>query len=109
MARLEGNVDDIKEDVNILQDIHENTTTKKCPPPLLLLPCSCEEAKRKCPDGCSGYYIITDDCTIAHQVYCYMEELCNSTGGWMRVSYLNMTYSNEKYPDEFRLYNENSV
>ena len=79
MARLEGDVDDIK-DVKNLQDIHENTTTKKCPPSLLL-PRSCEEVKRRCPDCPSGYYIITDNCTIAHQVYCYMKELCNSTGG----------------------------
>ena len=27
----------------------------------------------------------------------------------MRVSYLNMTDSNEKCPDKFRLYNENGV
>ena len=38
-----------------------------------------------------------------------MEELCNSTGGWMRVAYLNMTDSSEKCPDVFRLYNENGV
>ena len=38
-----------------------------------------------------------------------MEELCNSTGGWTRVGYLNMTDSSEKCPDEFRLYNESGV
>ena len=109
MAKIEDNVDDIKEDVNILKDIHENTTTKKCPPPLLSLPRSCEEVKSRCPDCPSGYYIIADNRSIARHVYCYMEELCNSTGGWMRVAYLNMTDSNEECPDEFRLYNENSV
>ena len=77
--------------------------SNKCGSPLLH---SCEEIKSRCP---SGYYIIADNCSIAHQVYCYMEELCNSTGGWMRVAYLNMTDSNEKCPDEFRLYSENSV
>ena len=109
MAKIEDNVDDIKEYVNILQDIHENTTTKKCPPPSLSLPRSCEEIKSRCPDCPSDYYIIADNHDIARQVYCYMEELCNSTAGWMRVAYLNMTDSNEKCPDEFRLYNENGV
>ena len=38
-----------------------------------------------------------------------MEELCSSTGGWMRLAYLNMTDSSEKCPDGFRLYSENGV
>ena len=109
MVRLEGNVDDIKEDINTLKDIHENTTTEKCPPPSLLLPRSCEEIKRRCPDCPSDYYIIANNHSIARQVYCCMEELCNSTGGWMRVAYLNMTDSSEKCPDGFRLYSENGV
>ena len=83
MVRIEGNVNDIKEDINTLKDIHENTTTIKCPPPSLLLPHSCEEIKRRCPYCLSGYYIVADNRSITHQVYCYMEELCNSTGGWM--------------------------
>ena len=109
MVRLEVNVDDIKEDINTLKDIHENTTTEKCPPPSLLLPRSCEEIKRRCPYCLSGYYIVANNRSIAHHVYCYMEELCNSTGGWMRVAYLNMKDSCEKCPDEFRLYSENGV
>ena len=109
MVRLEGNVDDIKEDINILKDIHENTTTEKCPPPSLLLPRSCEDIKRRCPDCPSDYYNIANNHSIPRQVYCYMEELCNSTGGWMRVAYLNMTDSSEKCPDGFRLYSENGV
>ena len=109
IAKIEDNVDDIKGDVNTLKDIHENITTKKCPPPSLLLPHSCKEVKSKCPDCPSGYYIITDNRSIARHVYCYMEELCNSTGGWTRVAYLNMTDSNEECPDEFRLYSKNGV
>ena len=109
MARLKDNINDIKEDINTLQDIHENTTTEKCPPPSLLLPHSCEEIKKRCLDCPSDNYIIADNRSIARHVYCYMEELCNSTGGWMRVAYLNMTDSSEKCPDEFRLYKENGV
>ena len=109
MAKLEDNVDDITEDINTLKNIYVNTTTEKCPPPSLLLPRSCEEIKRRCPYCLSGYYIVADCHGHAHHVYCYMEELCNSTGGWMRVAYLNMTDSSEKCPEGFRLYNENGV
>ena len=70
---------------------------------------SCEEIKSKWPNSTSDYYIIADSHGHARHVYCYMEELCNSTGGWMRVAYLNMTDSSEKCPDGFRLYNENGV
>ena len=70
---------------------------------------SCEEIKSKLPSSPSDYYIIADSHGHARHVYCYMEELCNSTGGWMRVAYLNMTDSSEKCPDEFRLYSENGT
>ena len=76
------------------------------PSPLLH---SCEEIKSKWPSNPSDYYIIADSHGHARHVYCYMEELCNSTGGWMRVAYLNMTDSSEKCPDGFRLYSENGV
>ena len=70
---------------------------------------SCEEIKSKWPSSPSDYYVITDSHGHARHVYCYMEELCNSTGGWMRVAYLNMTDSSEKCPDGFSLYSENGV
>ena len=70
---------------------------------------SCEEIKSKWPSSPSDYYIIADSHGHARHVYCYMEELCNSTGGWMRVAYLNMTDTSEKCPDGFRLYSENGV
>ena len=38
-----------------------------------------------------------------------MKELCNSTEGWTRLAYVNMTDSSEKCPDEFRLYSENGI
>ena len=70
---------------------------------------SCEEIKNKWPTSPSDYYIIVDSHGHARHVYCYMEELCSSTEGWMRVAYLNMTDSSEKCPDGFRLYSENGV
>ena len=70
---------------------------------------SCEEIKSKWPSSPSDYYIIADSHGHARHVYCYMEELCSSAGGWMRVAYLNVTDSSEKCPDGFRLYSENGV
>ena len=70
---------------------------------------SCEEIKSKWPSSPSDYYIIADSHGHARHVYCYMEELCNSGGGWIRVAYLNATNSSEKCPDGFRLYSENGV
>ena len=70
---------------------------------------SCEEIKSKWPNSPSDYYIIADSRGHARHVYCHMEELCSSGGGWMRVTYLNMTDSSEKCPDGFRLYSENGV
>ena len=109
---VESNTDLLLRRSNITQDTLTSIDdkvedfTNKCGSPMLR---SCEEIKSRCPNCPSGYYIIADNRSIAHQVYCYMEELCNSTGGWMRVAYLNMTKSNEKCPDEFRLYSENGV
>ena len=116
---LTSRLDTVESNTDLLlrhSNISHNTLTSiddkledfsnKCASPLLQ---SCEEIKRRCSGCPSGYYIIAGNCSIAHQVYCYMEELCNSTGGWMRVAHLNMTDNNEKCPDEFRLYSENGV
>ena len=109
---IESNVDLLLRHSNIthstLMSIDDKLEdySNKCGPPLLQ---SCDEIKSRCPDCPSGYYIIANNRSIGHQVYCYMEELCNCTGGWMRIAYLNMTDSSEKCPDEFRLYNENGV
>ena len=38
-----------------------------------------------------------------------MDELCNSTDGWMRVAHLDMRNSGETCPTEFKLYSSNGV
>ena len=118
--RLSFNIKSIKSNTDLLLR-HDNKThntltsiddkldddsDEYTPSPLLH---SCEEIKSKWPSSPSDYYIIADSHGHARHVYCYMEELCNSTGGWMRVAYLKMTDSSEKFPDEFRLYSENGV
>ena len=50
----------------------------------------------------SGYYLIqTNNHTIPVQVYCDMMSRncnCNSTGGWARIAYLDMTDPNQNCP-----------
>ena len=70
---------------------------------------SCEEIEANWPDSPSDNYIIADSNGHARHVYCHMEELCDSKGGWMRVAYLNMSDSTEECPPGFRLYDENGV
>ena len=77
-------------------------------PPSSLLH-SCEEIKTKWPDSPSDYYFIADEIGHVRQVFCKMEPLCNSNGGWMRVAYLNMSDPTEECPPGFGLYDENGT
>ena len=77
-------------------------------PPSSLLH-SCEEIKTNWPDSPSDYYIIADTNGHPRHVYCHMESLCNSGGGWMRVAYLNMSDPIEECPPGFGLFNQNGI
>ena len=70
---------------------------------------SCEEILTKWPSSSSGYYLIADVNGHVRHVYCHMESLCGKGGGWRRVAHLNMTDSNEKCPEQFRLYSQKGV
>ena len=65
---------------------------------------TCEEIKKNWPSSASGYYTIK-----GQRVYCNMEELCGSGGGWTRLAYLDMSESSEKCPSGFRLYQSGGV
>ena len=71
-------------------------------------PKSCSDVKANDPNSKSGYYNILNKNGTVERVYCYMEELCNSTG-WMRVAHLDMRNSMESCPAEFKLYSSNGV
>ena len=77
-------------------------------PPSSLLH-SCEEIKTNWPDSPSDYYLIADIHGRPCQVYCHMESLCNSGGGWMRIAYLNMSDPTEECPPGFKLYEQNGI
>ena len=68
------------------------------------LPKSCQEIKEKCPRSPSGNYTL-----VSGKVYCHMEDLCNASGGWTRIAYLNMSDPHEQCPPGFKLYNQNGV
>ena len=69
---------------------------------------SCEGILRQWPNSPSGYYNIASNNGSVHQVYCHMESLCNSSGGWMRIANLNMTEGGS-CPDGFRMYSDGGV
>uniref|UniRef100_A0A1X7UZA3 Fibrinogen C-terminal domain-containing protein n=1 Tax=Amphimedon queenslandica TaxID=400682 RepID=A0A1X7UZA3_AMPQE len=60
---------------------------------------SCEDIKRLLPSSTTGYY------DLGYQtIYCNMDELCGSEGGWTRVAYLDMSNATHNCPTGFRLY-----
>ncbi|XP_064400166.1 uncharacterized protein LOC135346471 [Halichondria panicea] len=67
---------------------------------------SCSEIPQYKPSG--EYWIATNSTSSPVQVYCDMNPTscsCSTAGGWMRVVNLDMTDSNQKCPDGFRLVN----
>ena len=69
---------------------------------------SCKDIKKKWSNSPSGYYQLG---TLNGPVsmYCNMEELCDSTGGWTRIGYFNMAEANRRCPPGFRLYQSGDV
>lgn len=65
---------------------------------------SCEQLRNRYPIIPSGYYHIGNV-----TIYCHMGELCNSTGGWTRLAYLNMSLPTENCPSGFQMYNTGGV
>ena len=67
-------------------------------------PISCQDIKKRQPNSPSGYYSINGT-----HIYCNMEELCGSGGGWTRLAYLDMNDSTVNCPSGFRLYQSGGV
>ena len=105
--KLDEKLDKLTTDMTAIKHILNITDSTSYPSSSLLH--SCEEIKANWPDSPSDYYIIADSNGHARHVYCHMEELCDSKGGWMRVAYLNMSDSTEECPPGFRLYDVNGV
>ena len=64
-----------------------------------LQPISCEDIKKLRPNSPTGYYYIN-----CQTIYCNMDQLCGSGGGWTRVAYLDMSDATQNCPSGFRPY-----
>uniref|UniRef100_A0A1X7STG9 Fibrinogen C-terminal domain-containing protein n=1 Tax=Amphimedon queenslandica TaxID=400682 RepID=A0A1X7STG9_AMPQE len=73
------------------------------------IPTSCQEIKNKQPNSPSGVYLLETATNGTQNIYCNMEELCGSGGGWTRLAYLDMTDSIENCPSGFKLYQSGGV
>ena len=67
-------------------------------------PVSCKDIKEVLPNSPTGYYYVN-----GRNIYCNMDELCGSGGGWTRLAYLDMTDSTQNCPSGFRLYQSGGV
>ena len=98
-----GAINDILLLVEDLLTLH-NDSSSSSP-----LPTSCQEIKNKQPNSPSGVYLLAAANNGTKYIYCNMEELCGSGGGWMRLAYLDMTDSTVNCPSGFRLYQSGGV
>ena len=90
--------------VEELVAMHNVSTTASSP-----LPKSCQEIKQRMCTSPSGVYLINTSEKKTEYVYCHMETLCGSDGGWTRLAHLDMTDPTESCPDGWRLYEVDGV
>ena len=100
-----GAINDILLLVEDLLILHNESSSGSFSP----LPTSCQEIKDKQPISPSGVYLLATANDRTKYVYCNMEELCGSGGGWTRLAYLDMTDSTENCPSGFKLYQSGGV
>uniref|UniRef100_A0A1X7TGF5 Fibrinogen C-terminal domain-containing protein n=1 Tax=Amphimedon queenslandica TaxID=400682 RepID=A0A1X7TGF5_AMPQE len=73
------------------------------------IPTSCQEIKNKQPNSPSGVYLLATSNNGTKHVYCNMEELCGSGGGWTRLANLDMSDATMDCLLEFELYQSGGV
>ena len=100
-----GAINDILLLVEDLIMLHNDSSSSSFSP----IPTSCQEIKNKQPNSPSGVYLLKTATNGTQYVYCNMEELCGSGGGWTRLAYLDMTDATENCPPGFRLYQSGGV
>ena len=71
---------------------------------------SCQDVLNSVPDSASGFYALYDVVEGKFSKhYCRFQELCNSSGPWRRVAYLNMSDSEQNCPSQLKEYHKNGV
>ena len=94
-----GVVDEILLVVQELLVLHNDTAD---------LPTSCQQIKAQNPNSPSGVYL-TVPANGGSAIYCNMDTLCGSGGGWTRLAYLDMSDATQSCPSGFRLYQSGGV
>ena len=126
LRRLEGKIQNVTEDVTArvktqlktelrsfavemkngdekkLQDLQNKLESQHQHIETLKIHLSCKSLPADSP---SGYYWLYNSTGHSNYVYCDLTRRCgcNSTGGWTRVAFLNMTDPNQQCPDGLRL------
>ena len=62
---------------------------------------SCSNILLAEPGSQTGYYPMTDSSGNFFGMYCNMDTLCGSGGGWSRIGFLNMSDYRQKCPDNW--------
>ena len=88
-------INDIQQVVNQLLDLQNASSLFNS-----ILPVSCKDIKAVLPNSPTGYYHVNSG-----PIYCNMDTLCNVTGGWTRLAYLDMTDATQNCPSSLRYYN----
>ena len=94
-----------------INSLNETVNNLKKSPWKCWRPKSCLDIKTALPHSTSGIYSIYNESNngSSHSVYCHMEELCSSEGGWTRIAYLNMSDSLTDCPPGFRQYESGGI
>ena len=67
-------------------------------------PVSCQDIKTAQPNSPTGHYHVN-----SRNIYCNMDTLCNVTGGWTRIGYMDMSDATQNCPSGFRYEARGSV
>ena len=106
-SNISEEIQDIQQSfLGLASQCNTSSPVTECDPLISVqyLPTSCSELAASSP---SGYYWVRSSDGSAVNVYCDMaRHCCGSTGGWMRVAYLNMTDTSQQCPEGFRLRSE---
>jgi hypothetical protein len=98
-SSTDGTVDDILLAIESILDLQNKSTVLNS-----IQTVSCKNIKSIYPNSPTGVYHVNN-----RDIYCDMDQLCGSGGGWTRVGYFDMTDATHSCPDGFRLFEQGNV
>ena len=69
---------------------------------------SCKNIKAAEPSSQTGYYPVMGSSGNIFGMYCNMDTLCGSGGGWTRIGFLNMSDYRQQCPDNWEEYTKDT-